>query len=166
MMNNKSQVDYSEVPVPFVIVSVVVFLVFVLAYFIKKPEIDRFEQSKIEQNNELVNDMVSKGILKLKFVLNLNAKYSINIGAICWFKVDSVLVNDSYLSIDSLYRKECFIYRNCDGNYYYLVNENLANIEEYNFEYGKRKLNEAGGWVCRKVSHEYSKEYLPKCFDD
>lgn len=166
-MNEKKPVDYSEVPIPVVILSVVVFMLFVLAYFIKKPEIDRLEQLKIEQNDELVDDMVSKGIINLKIFLDPDIKSKTDFGEIYWYKIDSIYVNDSLINMSSLYRKEDFIYKNCDGNYYFthLTIENNP-VDYVFYPDNQRKLNEKGDRVSRKIVNELNSKFLPKCFDD
>jgi hypothetical protein len=166
-MNNKSPVDYSEVPVPFVIVSVVIFLLFVIAYFLKKPEIDRFNQLKIEQNDELIKDMVSKGIINIKIFLDRDIKSKTDFGEIYWYKIDSIYVNDTEIDMDSLYRKEDFIKKNCDGNYYFVHSRIENNPVEYIFfPENNSHLNQAGDRVSRKIVNEIDSKFLPKCFDD
>lgn len=166
-MNDKSPVDYSEVPVPFVIVSVVIFLLFVIAYFLKKPEIDRGNQLIIEQNDELIKDLVSKGIINIKIFLDRDIKSKTDFGEIYWYKIDSIYVNDIEIDMDSLYRKEDFIYKNCDGNYYFthLTIENNP-VEYVFYPENKRQLNEKGDRVSRKMVNEMDSKFLPKCFDD
>ena len=171
---NKANNDFWQIIVVWIVI--IILSIFIGLYLVvKKPERDRLKKQKEIQRQEWVKslskDMQRHGIKTIIIFMDTDNYYDILERGLVWQKVKKAYVNEKPVDLDTLYKKEHFVYKHCDNKYYKIV---AAGIDMVRYEFGKEIIEttrlfgvETKGrfkYSPKKIYVRYSK-YLPRCWD-